>query len=264
MSTQILPTNQPIYYCVSNPSVLLTGMTHVGELTGVAPNFDVIADADPLAFVAALPGERFEPLPESGWLEQGALYRCGDEVVLVRQSHFRTEHHPADVPALFIVWREDAPGLDWIAGEQVYGTRFVCAEYECLQARDASDWPPPMSRRYGGRSLSQAPNGKRARPTRWATACSTRACSTSADKRTRRRSAGNRRTSWRCGCRFSSAKQLLAEEEFFMAYATLTQFKQLANKATSTANEDAAITLYLAAATENIDRALNVYAGGGV
>lgn len=49
-----------------------------------------------------------------------------------------------------------------------------------------------------------------------------------------------------------------------MAYATLTQFKQLANKATSTANEDAAITLYLAAATENIDRALNVYAGGGV
>ena len=47
-----------------------------------------------------------------------------------------------------------------------------------------------------------------------------------------------------------------------MAYATLTQFKQLANKATSTASEDAAITLYLAAATENIDRALNVYADG--
>jgi len=147
MSTQILPTNQPIYYCVSNPSVLLTGMTHVGELTGVAPNFDVIADADPLAFVAALPGERFEPLPESGWLEQGALYRCGDEVVLVRQSHFRTEHHPADVPALFIVWREDAPGLDWIAGEQVYvGTRRLYAgmEYECLQAHvTQADWPPP-------------------------------------------------------------------------------------------------------------------------
>ena len=147
MSTQILPTNQPIYYCVSNPSVLLTGMTHVGELTGVAPNFDVIADADPLAFVAALPGERFEPLPESGWLEQGALYRCGDEVVLVRQSHFRTAHHPADVPALFIVWREDAPGLDWVAGEQVYvGTRRLCAgiEYECLQAHvTQSDWTPP-------------------------------------------------------------------------------------------------------------------------
>ena len=42
-----------------------------------------------------------------------------------------------------------------------------------------------------------------------------------------------------------------------MAYATLTQFKQLANKATSTVSDDAAITLYLAAATENIDRALS-------
>ena len=147
MSTLILPINQPIYYCVSDTDELLTGMTHVGELTGVAPNFDVIADADPLAFVRALPPERFEPLPESGWLEQGALYRHGDRVVLVRQSHFRTEHHPADVPALFIVWREDAPGLDWIAGEQVYvGTRRLYAgmEYECLQAHvTLADWTPP-------------------------------------------------------------------------------------------------------------------------
>lgn len=147
MSTQILPINQPIYYCVSNTDELLTGVTHVGELTGVAPNFDVIADADPLAFVAALPGARFELLPESGWLEQGALYRYRDGVVLVRQSHFRTEHDPADVPALFIVWRENAPGLDWIAGERVYiGTRRLYAgmEYECLQAHvTQADWTPP-------------------------------------------------------------------------------------------------------------------------
>ena len=147
MSTKILPTERPIRYCVSTSDEILTGITHVGELTGVAPEFEVVADADPLAFVAALPPERFEPLPDSGWLEQDALYRYGAEVVMVRQAHYRTEHHPADVPALFIVWREDAPGLDWIAGEQVHvGTRRIydAVEYECLQAHvTQSDWTPP-------------------------------------------------------------------------------------------------------------------------
>jgi len=148
MSTQILPINQPIYYCVSNTDELLTGMTHVGELTGVAPEFSVVADADPLAFVAALPPERFEPLPDNGWLEQDALYRYGAEVVMVRQSHYRTGHAPRDVPALFIVYREDAASvLEWIAGEQVHvGTRrlYAGAEYECLQAHvTQSDWTPP-------------------------------------------------------------------------------------------------------------------------
>jgi len=147
MSTKILPTERPIRYCVSTSDEILTGITHVGELTGVAPEFEVVADADPLAFVRALPPERFEPLPDNGWLEQDALYRYGAEVVMVRQSHYRTGHAPRDVPALFIVWREDAAGLDWIAGERVYvGTRrlYAGAEYECLQAHvTQSDWTPP-------------------------------------------------------------------------------------------------------------------------
>ena len=147
MSTKILPTERPIRYCVSTSDEILTGITHVGELTGVAPEFEVVADADPLAFVAALPPERFEPLPDSGWLEQDALYRYGAEVVMVRQAHYRTEHAPKDVPALFIVWHEDAAGLDWIAGEQVYvGTRrfYDAIEYECLQSHiTQADWTPP-------------------------------------------------------------------------------------------------------------------------
>lgn len=148
MSTKILPTERPIRYCVSTSDEIITGITHVGELTGVAPEFSVVADADPLAFVRALPPERFEPLPDNGWLEQDALYRYGAEVVMVRQSHYRTGHAPRDVPALFIVWREDAASvLEWIAGEQVHvGTRrlYAGAEYECLQAHvTQSDWTPP-------------------------------------------------------------------------------------------------------------------------
>ena len=33
MSTKILPTERPIRYCVSTSDEILTGITHVGELT---------------------------------------------------------------------------------------------------------------------------------------------------------------------------------------------------------------------------------------
>jgi hypothetical protein len=89
----------------------------------------------------------FPPLPDSGWLEQDAIYQHNGQAVIVRQSHNRTEHEPADVPALFMVHREDAgQGVEWIAGEQVYvGTErtYEGSTYRCLQAHvTQSDWTP--------------------------------------------------------------------------------------------------------------------------
>ncbi len=109
-----------------------------------APDWPVLAA--PVARQTA--SDAFPPLPESGWLEAGALYQYGDGVVIVRQSHNRTEHDPADVPALFMVYRADSEDvLAWIAGEQVQvGTQRVYdgVTYECLQAHvTQSDWAPP-------------------------------------------------------------------------------------------------------------------------
>ena len=91
--------------------------------------------------------DAFPPLPDAGWLEAGTIYQHGGRTLIVRQSHNRTEHDPADVPALFMVHREDAADLlPWIAGEQVYvGTRrsYGWTLYECIQAHvTQSDWTP--------------------------------------------------------------------------------------------------------------------------
>jgi hypothetical protein len=80
-------------------------------------------------------------------LDQGAIYQHGDRCVVVRQAHTRTEHDPASVPALFMVYREDAADeLAWVAGEQVYvGTRrsYAGVLYTCLQAHVTEPgWTP--------------------------------------------------------------------------------------------------------------------------
>ena len=90
----------------------------------------------------------FETLPATGWLELGAIYLYGGTAYIVRQSHNRTEHPPADAPALFMVHRMDATSLlEWVAGEQVYvGTRrtYGGATYVAIQAHVTQvDWTPP-------------------------------------------------------------------------------------------------------------------------
>lgn len=94
--------------------------------------------------------DAFPKLPVVGWLEVGAIYEYDDRAVIVRQAHNRTEHEPADVPALFLVYRADATTvLEWIAGEKVWvGTRRMYGgkEYECLQAHvTQADWTPPAA-----------------------------------------------------------------------------------------------------------------------
>lgn len=89
----------------------------------------------------------FPPLPTSGWLEAGAIYQVGTQAVIVRQSHNRTEHAPADVPALFMVYRADSQDLlAWVAGEAVQvgmERTYGGATYRCIQAHvTESAWTP--------------------------------------------------------------------------------------------------------------------------
>jgi len=114
----------------------------------LATSHTVISDEDENAFVGALDPADLDPLPVQGtWLEKDAIYSYEGAALMVRQSHYRTEHNPADVPALFIVYREDVEGLDWIVGESVsVGTVRVYdgVTYRCLQAHvTQSDWAPP-------------------------------------------------------------------------------------------------------------------------
>jgi len=119
------------------PGVLLTGLTL----------YSSVSESEFLAAVVDKAGT-YNPLPASGWLEAGAIYGYAGGLVIVRQSHNRTEHAPVDVPALFAVYREDASEvLEWVPGEGVLvGTRrtFGDKTYQAIQAHTTQvDWTPP-------------------------------------------------------------------------------------------------------------------------
>jgi hypothetical protein len=115
-------------------------------LTGVAPDASEVHGEGETAFVMALApvADALPELPDSGWLEAGAVYQHGGSVVMVRQAHYRTEHDPATAPALF--WTVNS-STDWIAGERVeIGTRrtYDGRAWECIQAHTTqADWMPP-------------------------------------------------------------------------------------------------------------------------
>jgi len=147
--TTILPDTRPMLYCVTGAGDPITGTTLVGELTGVNPLLTVVADADEMAFVAALPADVFPPLPDSGWLEADTIYQHEAQAVIVRTSHWRTHYAPAETPNLFIVYREGADTvLEWAVGESVLvGTlrSYEGVTYRCVQAHviDDPSWTPP-------------------------------------------------------------------------------------------------------------------------
>jgi len=150
----ITPTDRPVLYAVTGElggqAVALNDTARVGEQVGIAEALAAVSDADENTFIAAVPVDAFPALPDSGWLEAGSIYNWNGQAVVVRQSHNRTEHDPDTVPALFLVYREDAgEALDWIAGEQVQvGTLRLYDDvlYACIQAHVTQvDWTPPAT-----------------------------------------------------------------------------------------------------------------------
>lgn len=151
--TTIQPTDQPVRWTVTGKDVHIEDVTEVGALTGVNPALTAISSDSEAGYLAALTdaGVTFDPLPDSGWLEAGRVYDHNGTLVMVRQSHYRTIYPPADTPALFVVYREDANAvLDWVVGESVIiGMRRVydSIAYRCIKAHviDSPEWTPPAT-----------------------------------------------------------------------------------------------------------------------
>lgn len=149
-------------------AVIESGDTQPGETTIAADVNTLLSDADENALLGALTaaGVSAPPLPDVGAdLRQGDIYDYNGTLVMVRQSHTRTTHDPADVPALFVRYRPDAADvLDWIAGEQVYvGTRRVYegVTYEVLQAHvTQADWTPDATPALWQEVVEEPPTGE--------------------------------------------------------------------------------------------------------
>jgi hypothetical protein len=143
-----LAVDRPKFFAVFlGTNLVVNDELSVGS--ALATSHTVVESEDENEFVGALDPVDLDPLPAQGtWLEKGEIYSYDGEALMVRQSHYRTEHAPADVPALFTVYREDVAGLDWIVGESVsVGTVRVynSVTYRCLQAHVTQvDWTPPV------------------------------------------------------------------------------------------------------------------------
>lgn len=144
----IIAQDKAILYALKSASgeVVFSGTLPVGQC--IATSLTPVASSDGQAVANAM-ADKLPPLPDTGALVAGELYRYNGVVVQVRQSHQRTIYPPEQTPALFNIWRPEVPGQPWIAGEQVsVGTRrtYGGVLYECLQAHVAqADWTPPVT-----------------------------------------------------------------------------------------------------------------------
>ena len=145
----IQPTTQPARWIIE--PLAIDGQTAVGQLTGVNPAFDaslIWAEGD-TEFLVAAQGKvtDYNPIPNVGeWCEAGMIYGCNGGLVICRQDHFRTIYPPEETLALWMVYREDAGILEWIANEPVsVGDLRTYNEltYECIQSHvTQEDWTP--------------------------------------------------------------------------------------------------------------------------
>lgn len=143
--TTITPTDRSQKWFVQPDSV--TGTTALGEVTAVGVNATATVADDEAMLLNAVSGETFPALPGAGAeLEEGEIYDYDGTLVMVRQSHTRTNDDPTDISvrSLFFVYRPDADGLEWVEGEQVsIGDRRIYdgTEYECIQAHTSQFTP---------------------------------------------------------------------------------------------------------------------------
>jgi len=149
-ATKITPKNQPARWITRAPDGTIEhdGETSVGSTT--ISGRELIHGEDEAAFLEAVsaivPGG-YNPLPAMGEpIEAGKIYSHNGEFVIARQGHTRTEHAPADVPALFATHRPGQGALEWVENEPVtIGTIRVRdgTEYRCIQTHQTqTGWEP--------------------------------------------------------------------------------------------------------------------------
>lgn len=145
----VQPTTRPLFYAAwDGTNVKETGLTRIGELT--ISGMTLLNGEDENSYLLAVAGKagNYKPLPGTGVrLEAGEIYGYGGGLVIVRQSHSRTSDVPADVPALFSVYRVGQTGdLAWVANERVEtGQRRTHAgkTWSCVQGHTTQvDWQP--------------------------------------------------------------------------------------------------------------------------
>lgn len=141
-------TDRPLLWAVLQSNVVIeSGVTVAGNTTISVLTFASNADENTFLGLVAGKAGTYKPLPSAGaWLTAGEIYGYGGGLVIVRQSHVRTAHAPADVPALFSVYRAGGGTLEWVANERVeIGTRrtYSGTLYEAMQAHTTqTDWTP--------------------------------------------------------------------------------------------------------------------------
>lgn len=143
---ELQPTERAAFYALTrNSDIVQSGVVSPGEV--LASPWPVQSDVDENAFlgkVASL-NSSYNPLPSTGEpVEAGVIYGYGSGLVICRQSHTRTAHNPADIPALFAVYRVDGGMLAWVAGEMVaVGNQRVYEDitYTCIQAHQTQFTP---------------------------------------------------------------------------------------------------------------------------
>ena len=147
--TQVIATDQPVYFAAKTTDVVVTGLV---EVTGaVATKLTLVSNTDPNSFLGQVGTvTAYSPLPAIGeWCEAEKMYSYNGSLVICRQSHFRTIYPPEQTPALFIFYQAGAGVLNWIVGEKVeIGAHrlYNGTEYICLQAHvTQSDWTPPAT-----------------------------------------------------------------------------------------------------------------------
>jgi hypothetical protein len=116
------------------------------QYSGVADAGVQIVSKDPIT--VSEDGSIFPPLPPVGtFVNIGEIYSYNDGAVEVMQSHNITNFPPEDVPALFLVYRANSSGAEWIAGEEVIAgdeRTYQGDTYRCIQSHVTQEgWEPP-------------------------------------------------------------------------------------------------------------------------
>jgi len=101
--SEIKKPAEPTYWVAYSDGVTHTGVTQTNQVTNTGqPNFEHSQQAREFAKLVNDAGVPVDPMPDQGeWCEQDQVYSFDGKAYVCYQGHWRTEHHPDIVPALF-------------------------------------------------------------------------------------------------------------------------------------------------------------------
>jgi hypothetical protein len=149
--TYLIATDKPLYWtaALAGGQIIISDIAEAGGKIGIPPVMTATSNVDENAYLFAMVGKggAYNPLPATGQLcEAGKIYSYNGDLVICRQSHNRTADDPANIPALFSVYRVAGGLLEWVANEKVLigdQRTYLTKTYNCIQAHVTQvDWTP--------------------------------------------------------------------------------------------------------------------------